>query len=677
MSIFRKITLISSLFFIFFLCFSFQKISAQTKTPLLMEGKTTLYQKVVTLPGALFRDSPTSDPKDSITTFTVMYVYDRQDYNGFMWLQCGTGTTADNLTWIRQDRLMEWKQSLVLIFSEKTGRSPLLFFKRKADIVNIATNPGITNVLNQLTVAFKKYKDEGAIPPTDYPVVGMEPENDEGAIPSDKFYLMPIFNYDEQFSDFKVLEVASINPGNPDLVVSSLPTGSNPEVNPNDQKPPKLGFAFVIDTTVSMGPYIEMCRSISRDIYQKIIDSGNAEDMSLAFVAFRSSVKAAPGIEYTSKVISPFKNALDKDSFESSLSQVKEATISTHSFNEDSIAGLYTAVNDLDWSSFDGGVILLLTDAGPLDRSDQYRSVEDNPATIKEKAASKNIRIVTIHLKTPQGNNNHTYAQEAYQTMSFEAAGLKGYVDIPIKDVNVGTETYKNATRDLVNNLDTALRSFNLTVPTSVADDSDTTNDPVKKAADIGSLLGYSIRLDYLGSQKDTSPPTVVRSWITDMDLSSLDSKNKRNVRTIQVAVLLSRNQLSALIESLQSIVKGAENSRLQNEPFSFFDYVISAAAELTRDPGKYALNPGANKLVETGVINEFLDGLPYKSEVMNITEDDWDKMGDILQVEFIEDLKSKISVYQSYYIDVNNWTKFDKENEGDSLYRVPLTMLP
>jgi serine/threonine-protein kinase PpkA len=145
----------------------------------------------------------------------------------------------------------------------------------------------------------------------------------------------------------------------------------------------------------------------------------------------------------------------------------------------------------------------------------------------------------------------------------------------------------------------------------------------------------------------------------------------------VQVAVLLSRNQLSALISSLQSVIQGAETARLHDEPLNFFDYVVSAAAEITRDPGLYALNPGASKLVETGVLNEFLEGLPYTSEIMNITEKDWEAMGNIQQIEFIEDLKSKIGVYQGYYIDVNNWTKFDSENEGDSLYRVPLTMLP
>ncbi|MDR2350731.1 MAG: VWA domain-containing protein [Deltaproteobacteria bacterium] len=658
---------------------------AQAKKPLLMEGKRTLYQKIITHPGAVYRDTPTAEPKGAILPFTVLYVYDRQEANGRFWLQCATGTNGEGLTWIREDRVSEWKQSLVLVFAEKTGRAPLLFFKKKADLLNLAKSTGVAAALDTLTKSFKDYALTAQSPPIDFPVVAMEPENDQGAIPSDRFYLMPIFNYDEELEETMLLDVATIDPGNPDRVVRNLPqggaSGAGNAGNAGQQPPPapKVGIAFVIDTTISMGPYIEICRQLARDIYQKLIDGGNAENIYLAFVAFRSSVKASPDIEYTTKIISDFKNANDRASFESALGEVKEAASSTHSFNEDSMAGLAAAVEQLDWTPFDGGIILLLTDAGPLNSSDEYRTVPDNPNSIKAKAAAKKIRIVPIHLKTPQGTNNHRQAQQAYEAMAYDVAGARTYVDIKIQDPTLGPEVYRSATQGLVNNLETSLRAMN--VPVTAADINDApaaSADPVQKASDIGTLLGYSIRLDYLGNKNETTPPRVIRSWITDKDLANLIAERSRDVRTVQVAVLLTRNQLGALSASLRSIIQGAENARLSNDSsLDFFDYVISAAAEIARDPGEFSLNPGAKKLGESGVLSEFLDGLPYKSKVMNLTERDWDTMDAVAQSEFIEDLKSKVDLYEKYNADVNNWGKFNEANSSEWLYRVPLTDLP
>ncbi|MDR1040460.1 MAG: hypothetical protein LBR80_09910, partial [Deltaproteobacteria bacterium] len=53
--------------------------------PLIMEGKKTLYQRVISHPGALVRESPDGAPGQPVKPFTVLYVYERRDVNGRLW----------------------------------------------------------------------------------------------------------------------------------------------------------------------------------------------------------------------------------------------------------------------------------------------------------------------------------------------------------------------------------------------------------------------------------------------------------------------------------------------------------------------------------------------------------------------------------------------------------------
>ena len=71
--------------------------SAQQCKPLLIPGKRTLYQRVVTHPGADLYLSPgdsAQKPQKSIKPFTVYYVYERSSKNGTNWLMVGSSSNC-------------------------------------------------------------------------------------------------------------------------------------------------------------------------------------------------------------------------------------------------------------------------------------------------------------------------------------------------------------------------------------------------------------------------------------------------------------------------------------------------------------------------------------------------------------------------------------------------------
>ena len=107
-------------------------VPALQAAPLLQEGKKTLYQRVVSHPGAMpLKEARDGAPaaREALVPFTVLYVYARQGD----WLQVGLDTRAP-LGWLKKDQATDWNQSLTLLFTPRTGRDPVLFFKTEKDL---------------------------------------------------------------------------------------------------------------------------------------------------------------------------------------------------------------------------------------------------------------------------------------------------------------------------------------------------------------------------------------------------------------------------------------------------------------------------------------------------------------------------------------------------------------
>ncbi|MDR2142051.1 MAG: VWA domain-containing protein [Deltaproteobacteria bacterium] len=637
--------------------------------PILMPGKKTLYQKVITHPGAARYSTPGGQSQGPLVPFSVLYLYGRKMVNGRLWINCAGNTTGEDKFWVPHDLTSEWKQSLVLVLAHRATREPILFFKNKEDLVSIASNPNIANTMDQLAKKFQDYKEAGQDPPENFPVGAMEPPEEEGAVPHDKFYLIPILSHDFTFETVKFLEVASINP-------AISPEGDDPEEGDSRPSPPEdrvtNAIAFVIDTTISMGPYIEECRELTRRIYDRVMDSGQGANVAIGVVAFRSSVLATPGIEYTTKIISPLLTAMDRDELEDALDEVEEAKVSTHAYAEDSLAGLNTAIEQLDWNPYRGRIIFLLTDAGPLKLDDPFNSTPATPDTIYEKAKVKNIKIVPIHIKAPAGSNNHNEAERAYRAMAFGEDDDSTYSDILAANPTMGAENFDEVASEIILRMEEEL--FEVPAEKRGAPPEKLTPQK-KKAANIGAILGHSIKLDYLGARNKAKVPHMEKSWIYDLDLGKLDQTDPHRVRTVEVAVLLSKNQLSALARQLKIILAKAEEN-MTSQSMDFFRNILSASAQISRDPGQFSLTPETT-LAELGGLGEFLEDLPYKSRIMGLTESQWYNMSPGEQDAFVRAIKARLQAYDEYDKDVDLWAKFDKKNDGEWLYRVPLTMMP
>ena len=143
--------------------------------------------------------------------------------------------------------------------------------------------------------------------------------------------------------------------------------------------------------------------------------------------------------------------------------------------------------------------------------------------------------------------------------------------------------------------------------------------------------------------------------------------------------MLLTRDQLSDLHEVLRQVLITAEEGALA--PDDFLDELKSLAATVSRDPEatKSATRAvGGQSLADLGYMREYLEGLPYRSEVMNLDLSIWEQWPAQRQFEFINDLDAKVAYYRALHDNVDLWVSLDGEPvDGDSVYPLLLEALP
>ncbi|UVE48761.1 protein kinase [Pseudomonas chlororaphis] len=614
--------------------------------PLLMPGKKTLFQRVLSKPGAQVSGQPGAAPSGAaLPAFSVLYVYQRKAVAGGSWLEVGAASDGQRDGWLPAEQVSDWKQSLVLKFTERSGRSPVMFLREQSSLERFLADTA------QARAALHKAQNEGSVDPQ---IVALEPV--ASAIPQDQFYLLPIFQARESFDangqPVQLLNVASIDPGN-------MPQGKAEGVAKAGGDAFRTAIVLVVDTSVSMQPYIDRVRQVVQALHRQIADRGDLDSVSFGLVGFRSNVEKTPGLEYVAQTLVSLEEGRDPQRFLELAGQVKAAQVSSHAFNEDAFAGVMEAVEGMDWSPYAGRLILLVTDAGALRKNDPLGRTQMNEAEVREAALSKQIKIYALHLRTEAGRKNHGFAEQQYRSLTADANPQIGDLYIPVAGGDVGRfgDTVAEIGSVFADRVHQARNNQLPSLPSLQGTPS---------VASKATAIGYAMQMDFLGRQSAVRAPQLITAWTSDHDLTN------PSLPAFQVCVLLTKLQLNDLQQSLKLIVDAAR--RTQTSPKDFFQEIASASAHMSRDPTR--LKQGGN-LVEGGILGEYLDGLPYRSKSLSMTQDLWLSLSVAEQQDFIDELESKIRLYETFHNDIANWVRFGEAQPGDALYRVPLATLP
>jgi hypothetical protein len=684
------------------------------RKPLLMEGKQTLFQRVLARPGAVLRPSPdAAQPGREVVPFGAFYVYARRQVNGTQWLEVGSDSHGKIQGWIPTADLIDWKQALTVAFRDPVGHDRVLLFRDRDSLKSLVSG-------RDLGAYERLYRQaDGGDPAAESPVIGIQPRGHLDL--REDFYLVPIQEHEDVFlagEKALMLQVTTVPlretpkaetrvAAKPEAAAPARPAETKPaEATPAASPPPpssaasadpyRAGLVFVIDATLSMGPYIDRTREVVRKVYDALKSAGLTEKVSLGLVAYRDDPGAVPGVEYLSKTFVSLEQGTTAESFFAHIDSLKPSNVSTRAFREDSYAGIKRALDDMKWDRFQGRYVVLITDAGPRPGKDPLGSTHLETDALRRLALDKGVSLWVLHLLTPEGEKlkDHASAAAQYRRLSDYPGIGDFYYGVKTGDVVDYGRVLEALTTQIgrqVAEAEKAVAPIAAAGPAPVPAATSAASPPAPAPApaspapsasadpQLAALqekvekLGYALRMRYLQRDKGGQVPAVFNAWLLDRDFRNPERA------TLDVRVLLTRDQLSDLHQVLKQVLERAEEGLLS--PRGFIDDLQSLAATLSRDPtrvGRSTQAAGADNLADLGYMREYIEDLPYTGEVMDLSLQGWEDWPAKRQLDFINRLENKIGYYQALHDHTDLWISLGGGPvTGDSVFPVPLEMLP
>ena len=172
--------------------------------------------------------------------------------------------------------------------------------------------------------------------------------------------------------------------------------------------------------------------------------------------------------------------------------------------------------------------------------------------------------------------------------------------------------------------------------------------------------------LDWLAAQpgQGESIANELQGWACDKDLVNTD------VQSLDVVFLISRSQLDTLKKSLDRIIDAGVRSRVRGT--DFFSQIQSIVGQAAVNPTQLGATPDAAS------IRGFLQGLPYNSEVLSLSTEEWRSMPAQDQTALLDRLQARITYYETINADTTAWRALNDGDESSAFVAaIPLDQLP
>lgn len=625
-------------------------VSAQPRTPLLIEGKQTLYQRVLTRPGASLVAKAGDTGGKAVEPFTVFFVYQKVDQAGKPWLLVGAGSDGKTQGYLPEADTVPWRHMITLSFASPTTRERVLFFRSREALTEFTNGE---NPAAETTKLLKEVSSKGTLGPTN-PVIAAEPEKYVDLQKS--FYLLPVLEASSTLMKSghraRIVKVASVTRDPPATVVSDPASKDSSITNFNS------AVVFVIDATSSMQPYIDRTRKAMEEVLRQAEEAKVSNRIRFGLVAYQDDPAKAKGVEYLSKIFADPSQTATREQFMAAMQSLKATPTSTRAFAEDAYAAIDQALRQINWQRFGGRYIVYITDASAREGNSPLASTRLATAQMRTHAQERGVAIYALHLRTPEGKNDHAIAEAQFKNLT--AWPGKGALYFPVEagDPAKFEADVKKMAQALVEQVRAPDKTLQAKEPAK--------GDAMQESVD---AVGRAMVLSYLGREQGVKSPAMFEAWASDRDVRN------RELPSFTVRVLLTKNQLSDLQKTVRELSGAYEKTQL--DPANFFNQLRSAAVAMGRDPSKLGQGKARN-LEDAGLMAEYLDGLPYQSPVMSTSFDAWKNMSVGQAQEVVDRLKSLVLLYQRFHDDVDRWVKLNPNaSDDDRVFPVPIDSLP
>jgi len=612
--------------------------------------------------------------QENVPTFQAYYVYTRPENRPGKtdapgWYQVGSNDRGEILGWMRAEDVIEWKQTMSLTYTHPEGRNSVLMFAQHDGLQELMTLPAQQRQarVQQLYATI----ESGKALPNNFPVVSVEPKK---MIDINKeFYLLPIIDFESlKLMDGKregrlvklaaatafgsdVRDTSDIR-NNAGYLGKAIVPGTT--VDLSTLQALQADIVFVIDTTISMQPYINGVRDTVRDGVRSMSQQASTNaSLRFGLWGYRDSPQETPGIEYNTKNYTPTLQPIEE--FEKTLAEVKEASASDRDYPEDVFSGVHKALTETKWRQGGLRFLLLIGDAPGHELGHRKNLSGHDENTLRSFASDQKIYIMSFHLKNPRYSSYNALAARQFRRLAENPGAQKG----PTYYESVSTGAGDAFKRDLQGVFDELVKIVADAKRGQVRKDEYADNSAQGRAAD----MGHAALVQWIGSQTGTRAPRDITAWALDKDLLDLD------IQAMDVRVLLNKRQLDSLKIVLSEVIAAGRRGQISGE--DFFTALQAVSATVVRQPDQIK---NARALVNTGLIPDFLKGLPYTSPLMAMTNELWKAWSPDDQDQFLRTLEAKNTYYVTVHDTQEGWIRLNRQDDPDeAVFPVLLEQLP
>ena len=260
-----------------------------------------------------------------------------------------------------------------------------------------------------------------------------------------------------------------------------------------------------------MQPYINAAMEAVRAVMAGIQAAALKDHFRFGAVGYRDSLLDTPRLEYTTRVFMRPDFHVPADAVLDSLSHMQEAQVSSAEFDEDPIAGLKTAVEEVDWSGLGGRYIVLITDAGARASNNPHSATHLGISEIRELAEAHGIAVTVVHLLTPEGEAAHDHAHAAAQHRTLTALDGAAPLYFPVQRGSRGAFSLTVAQLT-----DALLHQVSATTGHPIDGGPAAAPPPAAMQRQV-EVVSTAMRLAFLGRIEQTQAPDVIRGFTCDL----------------------------------------------------------------------------------------------------------------------------------------------------------------
>jgi hypothetical protein len=510
--------------------------------------------------------------------------------------------------------------------------------------------------------------------PRDFPVVSVEPKMFVDF--TRQFYLLPILDHrviNIDGREGRMLELAAVSGASADArertdirentqyVESAMRSSAAAAGGVANEL--AFDIVWVIDTTRSMGPYADIVRDVAVTVSKQLAnDAELSRRLRFGVWSYRDSIIEVPGLEYLTKNHTPtLQNIQD---FGVTMGGVRETRVDSVGVPEDMFSGISDAIEKTTWTPGAARILILVADA-PGHELGHRRNVSGlDEITARALANRNNITLMTIQIRPPGQERHHRVAERQFRILAFNpGTDIPAFYSIDSRDMQGFTkitETLVSSLRNIVH----VAQQGNLTQ--ALASGSSLTGDGTAENEGTDQALRAAL-VQWVGSQAEARPPRDVVAWVVDKDL--IDTTRQ----SLDVRLLINKRQLDSLAILLSDIITAGRRGQISGD--DFFTSLQAASAVASRDPNQLR---NARTLGQSGLVPEFLSGLPYQSRLMSMSNELWGSLSPDEQDHFMNELDARTRAYRALHDNPQGWIQLNEGADADeSVYPIPLELLP